>query len=306
MTRAAGLYRLHLAIALGGVLGVVLALLVAVDAATTHAQPPGTLIATVFYSGRLVPGAGAALLLGLGAIVAVSLGLGLRAAAIELCAQRRAHRVLRGSASVTVGSAAVHVIDEDRPLAFCHGLLRPRIYLSSGTLSALAPAEIEALLAHERHHARRRDPLRLAVARVLGGALFFLPVLPRLLDRYADEAELAADEAALRDGQDVAALAAALLAFDERGAGVHPDRVDKLLGERAEPRVPCLPVLTTAAIIVAIAGLGRAGATLNGHDYLLVAGPAFLVATGVAAVALVAPIGVLRTLVGRRPGRDVR
>lgn len=303
MDRAARLYRLHLAIAIGGVLGVVLALLVAVDAATTHAQPPGTLIATVFYSRAFVPGADAALLLGLGVIVAASLGLGLRAAAIEFRVQLHARRVLRGSVGVAVGSAVVHLIEDDRPLAFCQGLLRPRIYVSSGTFSTLAPAEIEALLAHERHHAQRRDPLRLAVARVLGGALFFLPVLPRLLERYADEAELAADEAALRDGQDVAALAAALLAFDERGAGVHPDRVDTLLGERAEPRLPSAWILATAAIIVAIASLGQAGATLNGHEYLLVAAPAFLVATGVAAVALVAPISVLRRLVGWRLGR---
>lgn len=306
MARAARLYRLHLAIALGGVLGVVLALLVAVDAATTHAQPPGTLVATVLYSGTLVPGADAALLLGLGAIVATSLGLGLRAAAIEVRVQWHARRVLRDSVSHAVGSNIVQLVEDDRPLAFCQGLLRPRIYVSSGTLSALAPAEIEALLAHERHHAQRRDPLRLAVARVLGGALFFLPVLPRLLERYADEAELAADEAALRDGQDVAALAAALLAFDERGAGVHPDRVDTLLGERADPHLPSAWILATAAIIVVIAGLGQAGATLNGHEYLLVAGPAFLVATGVAAVALVAPIRVLRRLVGWRLGRHPR
>lgn len=306
MGRAARLYRLHLAIALGGSLGVLLALLVAVDAATTHAQSPGMLIATVLFSGSTTPGVDAALLLGLGVIVASSLGLGVRAAWTEWCAQRHANRVLHASTGVAVGSAVVHVIRDDRPRAFCHGLLRPRIYLSSGILAALSPAELGALLAHERHHARRRDPLRLAVARVLGSALFFLPVLPRLLARYADEAELAADEAALRDGQDVAALAAVLLAFDERGAGVHPDRVDQLLGDRADLRLPGAWVLSTAAIIVAVVGLGLAGATRNGHDYLLVAGPALLVAIGVGAVALVAPMGLLGSLVGLRRGRPPR
>lgn len=306
MGKAAGLYRLHLAIALGGGLGVLLALVVAVDAATTHQQSPSVLIATVLFSGSTLPGPDAALLLGLGVIVASSLALGVRAACIEYRAQRRANDVLQVSTCVAVGGAAVHVVGDDRPRAFCHGLLRPRIYLSSGTLAALSPAELQALLAHERHHARRRDPLRLAVARILGGALYFLPVLPRLLERYAAEAELAADEAALRDGQDAAALAAALLAFDERGAGVHPDRVDRLLGEHADLRVPTAWVLTTAAIIVAIVGLGLIGATLNGHEYVIVAGPALLVATGVAAVALVAPMGLLGSLVGWRRGRRLR
>lgn len=295
--RAAGLYRLHLTIALGGGLCVLLALLVAVDAATTHQQSPGALVATVLFSDSSIMAVEAALLLALGAMVISSSWLGLRAAWIECRGYRRASTLLRSTHRVAANSAAVRVFDDWRPRAFCHGLVRPRIYVSSGTLAALRPDALEALLAHERHHVRRHDPLRLAVARVLGGALFFLPVLPRLLERYADEAELAADEAALRDGGDVAALAAALLAFDERGSGVHPDRVDRLLGERVETRVPTAWVLTTAAIIAAVVGLGLAGATLNGHDFLFVAVPALLVATGVAAVALVVPMGLLSRIV---------
>lgn len=94
MGSATGLYRLHLAIALGGGLSVLLALLVAVDAATTHQQSPGVLIATVPFSGSTIPDADAALLLGLGVIVASSLGLGARAARLECGSQRRASRLL--------------------------------------------------------------------------------------------------------------------------------------------------------------------------------------------------------------------
>ena len=306
MGRASGLYRLHLTIALGGGLGVVLALLVAVDAVTTHSQTPGMLVATVLFPESILTGASAALLLCLGVIVASSLGLGLRAGWLEYRCQRRATCVVRDSPIVEVGGVAVGVIADARPRAFCHGLRRPRIFVSSGTLAALSCSELEALLAHERHHAQRRDPLRLAVARVLGGALFFLPALPTLLARYTDEAELAADEAALRDGQDVAALAAALLAFDERGAGVDPARVDRLLGNRVDLRVPTATVLATVAIIVAVVGLGLAGATLNGHAYLIVAGPALLVATGLAVGALVSPSHLLNALVDSRRARRSR
>ena len=58
------------------------------------------------------------------------------------------------------------------------------------SLDRLSDAELRAVLAHEQHHGALRDPLRLAVGRVLCQALFFLPVLRPLHDRYADVAEL--------------------------------------------------------------------------------------------------------------------
>lgn len=48
--------RLLLAIAFGGVLGVLLGLLVALDAATTHQQSPRTLVAAVVFLAALDPG----------------------------------------------------------------------------------------------------------------------------------------------------------------------------------------------------------------------------------------------------------
>ena len=235
----------------------------------------------------MVTTASAALLLGLGVIVAASVALGLRASWHECRSQLRAVGILRASAIVELGGVAVRVIADDRPCAFCHGLLRPRIYVSTGTVAGLRRAQLEAVLAHERHHAQRRDPLRLALARVLGAALFFLPALPALLERYAVAADLAADEAALRNGQAVSSLAGALLMFDERGATVHPDRVDGLMGERPEVSVPTASILATAAVIIAVVGLGLAGGALNGHEYLVVAIPALLVAAGLTALALV-------------------
>lgn len=308
MPRAAGLYRLYAAIALGGALGVLLALLVAVDAAMTHHWSPGALIASLVSTPTVSSDTGAALLLTLGGVVSCSMGLGVRAIWVECCSHWRAHRLLRGSRRLHTTVGAVRVIADDRPRAFCHGLLRPRIYVSSATLTALRPAELAALLAHEQHHARRHDPLRLALARVLGGGLFFLPVLPRLLDRYADAAEIAADEAAIGGGQDVAALAAALLTFEASGAGLHPDRVDRLLGERVESAVPTAWVQSTAMTIVAVVGLGLLGATLNGQEHLLVtglfvAGPALLVA---AALALIVPMNRLDGLVGWQPDGSSR
>ncbi|MGI8412724.1 MAG: M56 family metallopeptidase [Solirubrobacteraceae bacterium] len=136
----------------------------------------------------------------------------------------------------------ITVFDHDRPQAFCAGYWRPRVYVSTATVDALRPAELQAVIAHENEHRERRDPVRIASARVLGHALFFLPVLRTLVERYAELAELRADGAAVRasDG-DRAPLASALLAFGlttHPGLGIAPDRIDHLLGRQIAVRTP--------------------------------------------------------------------
>src|SRR4029077_18482740 len=80
-----------------------------------------------------------------------------------------------------------------------------------------------------------RDPLRFACGRILGRALFFVPALRSLWDRYADLAELNADRAAVRaSAGDQSPLASALLVFDASAppgvSGISSERVAPLLG----------------------------------------------------------------------------
>ena len=154
----------------------------------------------------------------------------------QLRTARRLNRRFGGLHEVLIDGLRVRVIDDARPQAFCAGLLRPRLYLSSGARAALTPAELRAVLAHERHHARQRDPLRLLAAQVAGDALFFLPAMRRARRRYADLAEMAADAAAVERAGSPGALAAAMLRFDQVAApgsvGIAPERVDHLLGKR--------------------------------------------------------------------------
>jgi beta-lactamase regulating signal transducer with metallopeptidase domain len=101
----------------------------------------------------------------------------------------------------------------------------------------LSKHEVAAVVAHEHHHLRRRDPLRLLIATALADALFFLPILRRMSERYRALGELAADEAAVKNLQGRAPLASALLKFSESTespavvAGIDPDRVDHLMGD---------------------------------------------------------------------------
>lgn len=168
----------------------------------------------------------------------------------------------------------VIVFEHTRAQAFCVGYLRPCVYVSTATVDALNPAELHAVLAHENEHREHRDPLRIALARVLSHALFFLPALRRLVERYAELAELRADAAAVRASEgDRAPLASALLAFGltaHPGLGIAPDRIDHLLGQQIASRTPhawiLLAALTLVLISAATVVVGQSastGLTLN-------------------------------------------
>ena len=176
----------------------------------------------------------AALMLPLAALGLVSVIQGMRSCVRQLVAQRRFLESLALTGRLP-SHPGVWLVDDDRPQAFCAGHLRPRVYVSTGAVRLLGVAELDAVLAHEAHHRLRRDPLRIAAARGLCDALFFLPVLRRLTERYCALAELSADEAAVSslDG-DAAPLASAMLTFGEAAdpavVGIAPERVDHLLG----------------------------------------------------------------------------
>ena len=187
-------------------------------------------------------------LAGLGVAVLV---LGARALARELTALARFRRGVRVSDRVRVGGRVVQVVADPVARAFCAGWMRPRVYVSQGAIDELEADELRAVVAHEDHHARRRDPLRLLVIAVLADALFFMPVMRRLRERYAQLAELDADEAARR-AVGAQPLAAALMRFGETTVpgvvvGIAPERVDALLGQ--PPRWQLSLSLLSAAIV---------------------------------------------------------
>ena len=86
------------------------------------------------------------------------------------------------------------------------------------------------MIAHERHHARRRDGLRRALADAVAAGLLLLPGTDDARERYAAVLELEADDAAARTPARRRGLATAMLQLDAPGTGVHTTRVDRLLG----------------------------------------------------------------------------
>lgn len=196
----------------------------------------------------------------------------------EVAADRRLRRWL--DANQARRQDDVLVVEDERPRAFCAGLLRPRVYVSTGALALLDDAALDAVLVHERQHARRRDPLRLACGRVMAGALFYVPGLGELVRRQEVLAELSADEHAIDAAAgNRSALARAMLSFSEDSrpddpTGIDPERIGHLLGDVATWRFPAtlcllaLGVLGLPAAVGVLAGGVAAGSTTLALPFL--------------------------------------
>jgi Zn-dependent protease with chaperone function len=234
-----GVRRLELALALLAASAVLVAVIVALDAlrfhlpqllAGTHGPPGGHELAL-------------ALLAALDALVLWRLGPSLWR---QVRLQRRLY-TLHVLGERQLAGHAVSVVRDARPVAFCRGLLRPALFVSDGALAALGERELDAVVQHEAHHARRRDPLRLLAAQTAEDAFGFLPPLRGLAQREAALADLAADRAAVAAIGSPAPLAGAMLAFEDPA----PERVDHLLGRPLAAVAPG----ALAAAAVAVAGL---------------------------------------------------
>ena len=94
--------------------------------------------------------------------------------------------------------------------------------MSKGLIEALSEEELRAVLLHELGHAERRDPLRLLIVRGISDALWFLPLAGELAAGFADAAEQAADEAAVRKMPDPLDLASAIVKVAKGSAASQP------------------------------------------------------------------------------------
>jgi len=109
------------------------------------------------------------------------------------------------------GPAAV-VIDGAAPVAYCLWGRPATIVLSRAAVEVLDPAQLDAVLAHERAHLAGRHHLLIALTRGLAAVFPGVPLFGWGLDQVERLSEMCADDAAARrSGRP--ALAAALLAM---------------------------------------------------------------------------------------------
>jgi bla regulator protein blaR1 len=91
------------------------------------------------------------------------------------------------------------------------GLVRPVLLLPAGIAERLDPGQLEAILAHELCHVRRRDNLWSAVHMLVAASFWFHPLVWWIGARLVNERERACDEAVLEQGAPPELYAEAIL-----------------------------------------------------------------------------------------------
>ncbi len=195
-------------------------------------------------------------------LIAAVLLVGFPLQQLRVAMQRsRLARRLGAQGDAAADEHRFRIIDSDRPLAWCDGLLWPRVYVSRGLVEQLTAGELDIVLAHEEAHARRHDNLQ----------RLWLNFVTRLWPRGANRllvadftvaTELACDAAAAAahgGNQPVARLIAMLREHAMAGgatqaahwhAGVTASRLAALTGGPAAATATAPPVAAWAVLLL--------------------------------------------------------
>jgi bla regulator protein BlaR1 len=151
------------------------------------------------------------------------------------------------------------------------GIWKPTVLLPSGMTDRLEPAQLEALLAHEMCHVRRKDNLTAAIHMIVETIYWFHPLLWWTRVQLVAERERACDEEVLELGCEPQMYAQAIL---------------KVCTLCIESPLVCVSGVTGGGLRRRIEAIiaNRAGERLNGVKKLLLA--------GVGAAALAGPIAI--------------
>jgi len=91
------------------------------------------------------------------------------------------------------------------------GILSPVLLLPDGILTRLTSDQLNAIVAHEMCHVRRRDNLTFAIHMVVETIFWFHPFVWWIRTRLVEERELACDEAVLQSGNETEVYAEGIL-----------------------------------------------------------------------------------------------
>ncbi|MGW5611632.1 M56 family metallopeptidase [Streptomyces sp. NPDC003753] len=190
---------------------------------------------------------------------------------ISVSARRRrhGHAQLLNLVGKSVPELGAVVLDHDAPAAYCLPGRPARVVVTSAAVRSLTPAQLKAVLAHERAHLSGRHHLVSAAGEAFARAFHVLPLARIARERMAELLEMACDDHALRSTSartlaealcEVAAGGSPQSAFAAGGTAVLT-RLRRLL----RPSAPLSP-LTCCAILV----LGAGAAAL---PYFITCGP---------------------------------
>ena len=168
---------------------------------------------------------------------ALAVGLLLLAAARGALALATSASALRAARRFLPAAGGEEVVElpGEHPRCFSLGVTQPVTVCSTGLRKLLSAEEHAAVLAHERCHARQRDPLAELLLRLVTDALLWVPTTHYYLRQARAARELDCDAEAAA-ATSTAALAGALQKMGEAGQARHRQRAGDL--SRLRPTFP--------------------------------------------------------------------
>ena len=120
------------------------------------------------------------------------------------------------------------------------GIYRQRVLLPERIVERLTPAQLSALLAHERCHIRCHDNLAAAIHMAVEAFFWFHPAVWWIEARLVDERERACDEAVLRSGHQPSDYAEGILEVCRQSVGFQLACVAGVSGANLRARVEAI------------------------------------------------------------------
>jgi beta-lactamase regulating signal transducer with metallopeptidase domain len=150
--------------------------------------------------------------LGLCCLALFGIGL-LRAYAAQVKTARAMTEWLNGASVMEYGpEATVLQTGKHSPSLTVAGVCAPKVLVSEDAVATLTPSELRTALRHEMAHVRRYDNLKKLLFR-----FSVFPGMNNLERAWSEEAEMAADDAAVSSFRDALDLAAALIKVSRLG-----------------------------------------------------------------------------------------
>ena len=150
--------------------------------------------------------------------------------------QRLRATVRRGEpVALADGTPALMVAESVEPGIF--GIMRPVLVLPRGIAEQLSAEQLDAIMAHELSHMRRRDNLTAALHMLVEAVFWFHPLVWWLETRLVEERERACDEAVLESRRQPVAYAEAILNVCKFYVGVPLSCVSGVMGSHLKTRI---------------------------------------------------------------------
>jgi Zn-dependent protease with chaperone function len=189
----------------------------------------------------------------------------------------KTHSLLRVSRDGDSGGVRILPVESDAH-AFVLGLIRPILFVTEGLATGAEKQHLGAVIAHERAHIRRRDPLRRFIAGI--GLALHLPGVARWIEMQLSRTqEIAADREAAR-AVGAARVARALVALAKSKLRVPrtaiafaatsiEDRVRLVMDARTRSDWPSLATVIAAAAVLVVMVVAGADGVHHGVEMML-------------------------------------